>query len=168
MILKTRLSIEECRIRLASAIDSERSGLWKDGFVGYRPIVGIIYGNSFELRKRKPFCLSSRHFRWTYYGQFTPITGGTRIEGEFRMRPFARAFIILFTLFVSLGLLLGITEIGSGRLNPAARGKDWLAIGIPLAMLVFAFLFSKFGKWLSNEKAILALLRDELQARDGP
>lgn len=165
MILKTRLSIDECRVRLAEAIDSERSWLWPDGFVGCRPIVGRICGNGFELRKRKSSYLSGGS-RWTFYGQFVPMTGSTRIEGEFRMRPAARAFHTFFILVASLGLFLGIIEVGSGQLNTVARSDEWLAVGLPLSMLVFAFLLLKFSRWLSNEKAILTVLRDVLQARD--
>src|SRR5438034_1151738 len=93
MILRTRIPIDECKTRLASAVDAERLAFAASGYAGSKPMLGKFRDATFRLQKRRCYRNSFAPF---FFGRFVVSAGGTVIEGDFRMHPFVRVFMIFW------------------------------------------------------------------------
>jgi hypothetical protein len=134
--LETRLTIEQCKDRLASSIDPERFALWT-GYAGSRPILGRIDDTSFRLQKRRSY---SNSFAPFFFGQFVTFEKGARIEGSFRMHRLAKVFTAFWFSF------LGISSVTTLISVIAGRNKFQAAMLVPVGMMVFGAALIKFGQ----------------------
>jgi hypothetical protein len=166
MILHTTISIDECRARLASVIDAERWSFSLSGYLGSKPILGKICGDDFRLQKRIYY---HNGFRPFFYGRLIPSDNGTLIEGEFRMQPFTRWFMILwFSFFAFLFIIfIAIVLVSLAMGRAVIRDNIVLLLG-PCGMMAFGIFLIKFSWWLcrGDEKAIIALLKGTLEASE--
>jgi len=160
MILHTRLPIEECKARLAAAIDIERLAFSWSGFGGSKPFLGQFREDRFRLQKRRYY---RNNFSTYFYGRFVP-EGGTRIEGEFKMHPFSRVFMIIWFSFLAVFFVIASIPFARGR-----QDADVSFLIAPIGLAVFGIAMVKFGRWLcrGEEKAIVGLLEDTLEVEGG-
>ncbi len=161
--LKTRLSLADCKARLADAVDIQRLAFTRSGYAGSKPIIGRFRAETFRLQKRRSYRNSSAPY---FYGKFVPTEGGTLIEGKFRIHPFARAFMFYWFGFLAVfALLAGIFPSRAGGDAPWARTLFLLG---PLGMAAFGIGLLKFGSWLARAEppAILDLLKQTLEANE--
>ena len=103
MIFHTQLSIDECKLRLESAVDTERFAFSSSGYAGSKYILGKFHDTSFRLQMRRNY---QNLYASYLYGQFIAQDSGTLIYGKFKMNLFARVFMIImcsicatFTIF---------------------------------------------------------------------
>jgi len=165
MTLRTRIPIEECKARLASNVDAERLGLSWSGYSGSRPILGKLRDNSFRLQKRRYYRNSFAPF---FFGRFVASDGGTLIEGEFRMHPFVKVFMIVWFSFLGVFALIMLISAFARRAD--VQGSAVLGLMMPAGMAAFGVALVKFGKWLgrNEETAIIAFLKSTLETNDAP
>jgi hypothetical protein len=143
MTLHTSLSIDECRARLASAIDAEKWSFSLCGYLGSKPILGKIYGNEFRLQKR---IFYKNGFRSFFYGRLVPSENGALIEGEFRMHPFARWLMIYWFLFLSVFFMIVVGILLFSIVMGRADVRDNIVLVLfPLGMMVFGIFLLKFS-----------------------
>ncbi len=153
----TRLPVEECNARLRAGIDPERLAFSWSGFAGSKPILGKVRDSGFRLRKRRYYKNDLAPF---FYGRFVPEGSSTRIEGEFKMHPVARVFVIVWFSF--LACLFVIASI------PFVKGRQDADVGTLLASIglaAFGIVLIKFGRWLARGegRAIVAFLESTLE-----
>jgi hypothetical protein len=163
MTLRTCISIDECKARLATAIDVERFAFSWSGYAGSKDILGKIRDTSFRLQKRRYYRNSFAPF---FFGRFVVSDGGTLIEGDFKMHPAVKVFLVIWFSFLAFFVLMTVTLTATGRAHmDDDRG---LALVIPFGMAIFAVALVKFGQRLgrSEEQAILAFLKSALEASD--
>ena len=164
MTLRTRIPIEECKARLASSVDAERLGFSWSGYAGSRPILGRLRDTSFRLQKRRYYRNSFAPF---FFGRFVASDGGTLIEGEFRMHPFVKVFMIVWFSFLGVFSVTIVLTVAFAK--PAdVQGSSVLGLMIPAGMAAFGVALVKFGRWLgrSEETAIVAFLTSTLETND--
>jgi hypothetical protein len=156
MTLHTRFSITECKSRLETAVDAEKLGFSLSGYAGSREIIGKIKATSFRLQKRRYYRNSFAPF---FYGKFTPSDNGTMIEGDFRMHPFVKIFMISWFCF--LGIFSVAAFMLPSRGQPEAAGNRILMLLVAVGMASFGFGLVKFGRWLgvSEEQVMTAFLK---------
>ena len=125
MTLHTRIPIEECEARLASSVDAERLGFSWSGYAGSRPILGKLRDSSFRLQKRRYYRNSFAPF---FFGRFVASDDGTLIEGEFRMHPFVRVFMIVWFSLLAVPSVIMLISVFAGQADiqdgPLASGWD--------------------------------------------
>jgi len=164
MTFLTQIPIEECKSRLAAGIDTEKFAFTWSGYAGSKPILGKLHGNDFRLQKRRYYKNDlARHF----FGRFVTAGRDTRIEGEFRIRPIAKYFVIGWFSFLGLMLLITLVVMASGGSRAQGPPAIYL-LGFP-AMAAFGFAIVRFSRWLGRgeERAIVAFLKSTLEAKDG-
>ena len=161
MKLQTRLSIDDCKARLADSVDPVKLGWTISGYAGSREILGKIRGNSFRLQKRRN---SRNSFAPYLYGQFKAADGGTRVEDEFRLHPFAQIFMALWFSFLAVFAISMLVLPSQGQ----AGSVRWPLLAVAAGMAAFGIGLVKFSRWLARneEGAILALLKSSLEASD--
>jgi hypothetical protein len=163
MKLHTSLSINECLSRLAFAIDAEKRSLSWSGYKGSRPILGKIYGDQFRLRKRIYYRNDLQPF---FYGQFVPSENGTLIDGNFRMHPFTKWFMIYW--FAFLAFFLVVDALAPLIFGPANVNDSIVIALFSLVMMCFGIFIMVFSTWLcrGHKKVIVDLLMQSLEARE--
>jgi len=163
MTLHTRIPIEECKARLASSVDAERLGFSWSGYAGSRPILGKLRGATFRLQKRRYYRNSFAPF---FFGRFVAADGGTLIEGEFRMHPFVKVFMVVWFSFLSVFSVIVLISVFARQAD--VQGSPVLGLVIPAGMAAFGIALVKFGRWLgrSEETAIVAFLKNTLETND--
>jgi hypothetical protein len=163
MTLRTRIPIEECKARLALSVDAERLGFSWSGYAGSRPILGKLRDTTFRLQKRRYYRNSFAPF---FFGRFVASNDGTLIEGEFRMHPFVRVFMIVWFSFLGVPSVIMLISVFAGQAD--VQGSPILGLVIPAGMAVFGVALVKFGRWLgrSEETAIVAFLKSTLETND--
>lgn len=90
---------------------------------------------------------------------------GTLIEGEFRMHPFVRVFMIVWFSLLAVPSVIMLISVFAGQ----ADVQDGpLALVLPAGMVAFGVALVKFGRWLgrSEETAIVAFLKSTLETTD--
>ena len=142
MRLRTQIPIEECKARLAAGVDVERLAFSWSGHAGSRPILGKFSESGFRLQKRRYY---RNEFAPFFYGRFVSADRGTLIEGEFRMHPFARAFMILWFSFLALFFAVVLVQLAMGR--PGVQEDRGLLLVVPLCMMAFGVALVRFGPW---------------------
>ena len=161
--LHTRLSIEECKQRLAANTDREKFAFTSFGYAGSKEILGRVRGDSIRLQKRRNYGNSFAPF---FYAQLIPTADGTRVEGRFAMHPAAKIFMAFWYSALALFALTFLL-----RPQPSLPGTPPQAIIgliVAIAMALFAFALIKFGGWLSRNEppVILTFLKQTLEATD--
>src|SRR5882672_3711769 len=126
MTLHTRIPIEECKARLASSVDAEKLGFSWSGYAGSRPILGKLRDSSFRLQKRRYYRNSFAPF---FFGRFVASDDGTLIEGEFRMHPFVRIFMIVWFSFLGVSSVIMLISVLAGQAD--VQGSPILGLVIP-------------------------------------
>jgi len=154
--LQTSLSLDECHNRLVRAVDAEKLSFSLSGYAGTKPILGKIRGDTFRLQKRISYRNDCRPF---FYGRFVPTEGGSLIEGEFRMHPCAKWFMVFWFSFLALLLVVALGNLATGQ--AALRETTGFIAGV-LGMMVFGVLLVKFSWWLCRRHAgiIVAFLKE--------
>jgi hypothetical protein len=155
---QTPFSIDECRERLADAIDVEESALSWSGYAGEKPILGLIRQNTFRLQRR-PF--KSSPDRRFLYGYFTATAGQTLINAEFRMRPWNRKLLSAWMAFCVL-LLVAMLCFGQDTIARLAGA------GLAVAMMMHRIGLTKLAHWLgrNDEKELVRLLKRVFHATE--
>jgi len=154
---------EECRARLTAGVDEERLAFSWSGHAGSKPILGKLGETGFRLQKRRYYRNEYAPF---FYGRFVSSDRGTLIEGEFRLHPFVRAFMIFWFSFLALFTALVLVQSATGR--PGVQADTGRLLGIALFLGVFGVALVKFGRWLGRgeERAIVAFLKTTFEASD--
>ena len=163
MTLHTRIPIGECKDRLSCAVDAERFSFSWSGFAGSRPILGSVTDSGFRLQKRRYYRNS---FAPCFHGRFLPSDSGTRIEGEFRMNPFAKVFMLVWFSFLTVFIAVMLVSVIAER--PDVRGGASSVLLVPVGMAAFGVALVKLGQWLGRgeERTIVAFLKTTLDAHD--
>ena len=161
MKLQTRLSIDDCKARLAASVDPVKLGWTISGYAGSQEILGKIWGNSFRLQKRRNYRNS---FAPYLYEQFMAGDGATRVEGEFRLHPFTKLFMALWFSFLA-AFAAGVLVLPSHGQAESAR---WPLLLFAAGMAAFGVALIKFSRWLARNEggAIVALLKNKFEASD--
>jgi hypothetical protein len=162
MKMRTKLSVADCRARLASSTDLKGITLsWDPEVLG--AVVGEFRGSAFRLHTRKYY---SNSFAPFFYGQLTQADGGAILEGGFRMNPFVRLFMTFW-----FGFLL-IFTVGAIMVPPAPNpasgaGRFWFYTGLALVAVLGVGLVL-LGKWLGrgDQAVIRAFIKNTLEAGD--
>ena len=161
MKLRTKLFMADCRTRLGSGTDLGGMALSWDA-VAPGAVVGEFRGPVFRLHTKKYYDNSFAPF---FYGKLTEADGGAVLEGEFRMHPFIRLFMVFWLSFLLLFGVGAIVVPAAPRAN--ALGRGWLfAVLVLLAVLGVGLV--QFGKWLGrgDEEMIHVFLKSTLEAND--
>jgi hypothetical protein len=158
--LQSHLSPSDCQARLSNAVDPVRLGFTRSGFSGDKPILGTFANSYFRLQARRYYRNSFAPF---FYGRFLPDERGTLIQGQFRLHPCARLFMIFWFGFIAFFIIFAVRA--PGRFD-AAR-VVFFVLG-PLTMAAFGYGLLKFSWWLARDekKDIIAVLKKTLQATE--
>jgi hypothetical protein len=161
MKMRTKLSGADCRARLGASTDPGGMTLsWRAREPG---VLGEFRGSAFRLHARTYY---RNCFAPFFYGQLTEAGGGTLLEGDFRMNPFVRLFLVFWFSFL---LLFGAGAIiVPAQAHPALTlSRGWLFAILGLLALLGIGL-AQFGKWLGrgDQAVILAFLKSTLEATD--
>ncbi len=170
--LYSPFSPEECVRRLSAAIDFERSlfRTWAS-LTGKRPVAGWVKDSSFRLRKRITY---NNGFQTSLTGTLQSRDDGTLIGGEFGLNTFTRLFLQLWFgfLFVFMGVAypIAIFSLFTHHSAMAQPSDSWIALAIPLGMLLFGYLLLRFGRYLARDEAgfLTEFLRQTLDAHEPP
>jgi hypothetical protein len=166
MRLQTKLPIDECERRLASAIDVE--GLL--GFLGgsgeRKPMIGRIRGGSFRIRKK---IIYRNSFRPCLFGRFLRCDSQTLVEADFGIHPSARRSVICYYSFLAIWIVMLFASVAMGRTNiNDLCGTNVLFLLVPVGMAVLGYFGGKLGIWFGrgDKKAIVTFLKRTLEATD--
>ena len=162
MKMRTKLSVADCRARLASSTDLKGITLsWDPEALG--TVMGEFRGSAFRLHTRKYY---SNSFAPFFYGKLTQADGGAMLEGGFRMNPFVRLFMAFWFAF------LLIFFVGAMMVPPAPHpaggvGRCWFYAGLALVAVLGVGLVL-LGKWLGrgDQTVIHAFIKNTLEASD--
>lgn len=137
MEIHSPFSINDCKQKLAAAIDDTR--LFLDGSVadGKKEMVGRIFENSFRIQAR-PSGFNS--FRPILYAQLVSEDSGTRIVGKFRWHPLTRVLTIIWFSGITFFSVASTVEIFALRLKNIPSN-----LFIPYFMLLLAVLSIRPG-----------------------
>lgn len=162
MKMRTKLSMADCRARLASATDLGGMALSWDA-VGLAAVVGEFRGPAFRLHTRKYY---SNSFAPFFYGKLTQSDGGAILEGRFRMNPFTRLFMVFWFAFLLL-FGLGAVMVPPPAYRPGGAGRGWFIGGLILVAIV-GFGLVLVGRWLGrgDQDVIHAFMKNTLEAND--
>ncbi len=162
MTLRTRIPIDECRTRLASAVDRETWIFPLRGRADCKPFVGKVRDTAFRLRMRHGY---SNSFAPFLFARFIASDGGTVIEGDFKPHPSVKVFMFFWVSF--LVLFAAIVLVLPSRGQPEA---PWIRAAMLLAAVVMAGFgvgLMKFGGWLGDgdKGAMVDFLKTTLDAK---
>jgi hypothetical protein len=162
MKLRTKLSLAECRARLGSATDLGGMALSWDAAVS-SAVVGEFRGQVFRLHTPSYYKNSFAPF---FYGQLSAVTGGTALQGSFRMHPFVRLFLVFwFGLLLIFGLAAFI--VPAAKYQGSGISRNWYFVGL-VVLAILGVGLVQVGKWLgrSEEGVIRNFLKSTLDASD--
>jgi len=142
----------ECAVRLASAIDTERSVIFSSAALfGSKLVIGQASESSLRLRKRIRYRNSFQSF---LFATMRPQQGGTLISGTFAMHPMVRTFIFVWFGFIAvIGGGVALATVRGTLSSSDGNSHSLLGIIIPLAMLCFGFVLIRFGRYLARNEA---------------
>jgi hypothetical protein len=163
MTFHTRIPIEECKVRLTSGIDIDRFALTRSGRAGSKPILGKIRDSTFRLQRRRYYKNDLAPY---FYGRFVAVGRETRIEGEFKMHPWVKVFMIVWFLILAAFFVVFVADLVSGRDD--FQGNPALGFLIPVAGAAFWFVLVKISWWLARgeQRDIIEFLRTTFEAED--
>jgi hypothetical protein len=159
----TPLSPEQCRSRLEASVDIQKLAFTRSGYAGTRDIIAKFSSSSFRLQKRRNHRNSFAPF---FYGRFIPMDNGTRVEGEFRMHPFTRGFMVFW--FGFLFLFTTLAFVFPANTHPGHEHDRFMLLFMPALMAAFGVALVRGGNWLARKEqtAIVEFLRKTLEAKD--
>jgi|GEM_PF-2369689 hypothetical protein len=162
MRLSTKLSLADCRTRLGSATDLGGMALsWDAAAPG--PVLGEFHGSVFRLHTKKYY---SNSFTPFLYGKLTQVDGATMLEGEFRLHPFIRLFLLIWFSFL---IIFAVSPIIVPAQHNPVSGLNRQLFYSGLAVLAFlGIVFVQVGRWLARgeREVIHAFLKKTLEADD--
>jgi hypothetical protein len=162
MKLRTKLFLADCRSRLGSNTDLGGMALsWDSATPG--SVLGEFRGPVFRLHTKKYY---SNSFTPFFYGKLAEVDGGTVVEGEFRLHPFIRLFLLFWLAFLLLfGASAIIVPAPQHPVSDIPRG--WFYAGIAL-LAVVGVAFVQLGRWLARgeREVIHSFLKSTLEADD--
>jgi hypothetical protein len=162
MKLRTKLSVAECRTRLGSATDLGGMALSWDS-AAPSAVMGEFRGPVFRLHTKKYY---SNSFTPFFYGKLTEADGGAVLEGDFRLHPFIRLFMLFWFSFL---ILFGASAIIVPPMPSPTGGVNRHFFYMGLALLTILGLgFVQFGRWLARgeREVIHSFLKSTLEAND--
>jgi hypothetical protein len=162
MKLRTKLFMADCRTRLGSGTDLGGMALsWDAASPG--AVVGEFRGPKFRLHTKKYY---SNSFTPFFYGKLTEADGGTVLEGDFRLHPFIKLFLLFWIAFL---LLFGASAIiVPAQVHPASGiSRGWFYAGLAL-LAVLGVGIVQLGSWLARgeREVIHSFLKSTLEADD--
>jgi hypothetical protein len=126
-------------------------------------VVGEFRGPVFRLHTKKYYKNSFSPF---FYGKLAEVDGGTVLEGDFRLHPFIRLFLLFWLAFI---VLFGASAIIVPPPAYPASGisRGWFYAGLAL-LAVLGVGFVEFGRWRARgeRKVIHSFLKSTLEAED--
>ena len=135
------------------------------GIFGSKPVLGHVTQTSVHLRKRITYRNS---FQNMFSGAMRPDIGGTVITGNFSMNRFVMVTMaIWFCGVVGFGGFISVTTTAGFLSSSGPRGgNDWLAVVIPVGMVIFGVALVGIGRHLARHEAqfITAFLTQTLDA----
>jgi hypothetical protein len=162
MKLRTKLSLAECRRRLGSSTDLRGMALsWDAEAPG--AVLGEFRGPVFRLHTPKYYRNSFAPF---FYGKLTEADGGAMLEGDFRMNPFVRLFMVFWLSFILL-FAAGALIVPAQAHSASGLGRGWFFAGLVLLAILGGGLV-QVGKWSGrgDEEVIHSFLKSTLEASD--
>jgi hypothetical protein len=160
--LHSRFSPEACREGLRLATDHDEVANWPR-FKACRPLLCRIRGERIRLRCRQH---GRNSFAPLFHGRLLAATGGTVIEGRFRMHLLIRMFMTFWFGCLGGGLSLA-TVLAVIRYKSLAAAVGTM-LG-PLLVLAFGYGIVRFGQWSARdqEREMVSLLKATLDAAEG-
>jgi len=162
MKMRTKLFLDDCRTRLGSGTDLGGMSLsWDAAAPG--TVVGEFRGPAFRLHTKKYYNNSFSPF---FYGKLAQVDGGTILEGDFRLHPFIRLFLLFWIAF--LLLFAASALIVPAPAHPASGiSRGWFYAGLA-GLAVLGVGFVELGRWLARgeREVIRSFLKSTLQADD--
>ena len=152
----------DCRTRLGSATDLGGMALsWDAAAPG--PVLGEFHGSMFRLHTKKYY---SNSFTPFFYGKLAEVDGGTMLEGDFRLHPFIRLFLLFWFSFLIIFAASPI--IVPAQHNPVSGLNRHLFYTGLAALAILGIGFVQFGRWLARgeREVIHAFLKKTLEADD--
>jgi hypothetical protein len=159
--LRTSLSPDQCKARLASATDLSGLSLSWNSTADAPPVLGDFRGASFRLHTSRYYTNSFAPF---FYGKLLPSDNGTLIQGEFKMHPFARLLTLFWFSFIGIFAAGGlIVPMQDQPLTGLGRRVFFEAL---VGFAILGVVLVKFGQWLGRgeHKTILDFLKSSLEA----
>lgn len=157
-VLRSHLSIEECRQRLRQNIES---GYWILLALPYGKVWGSVHSRSFELQYSLQGGISYDQ-RTTLRGKFENDQSGTTIRCRFASFSWRLSAILVATaavITVVVGLLTG------GSINEVLRLVVPVAL-ICCALMVALWIFDKISNRMPRNTYLLDFLRRTVEAED--
>ena len=162
MKIQTKLSLEDCRAKLGAATDLRGMALSWDS-AGPGPVVGEFHGSVFRLHTKNYY---SNSFSPFLYGKLLAADGGTILEGDFRLHPFIRLFLLFWLAFL---VIFGASAfIVPAPQHPAGSiPRFWFYAGLAL-LAVVGIAFVQIGRWLARgeREVIHSFLKSTLEANE--
>jgi hypothetical protein len=162
MKLHSKISIAECRTRLGSATDLGGMALSWDA-EGPSVVMGEFRGQAFRLHTRKYY---QNAFAPFFYGRLSAADGGAGLEGNFRMHPFARLFMVFWFALLIVFAVAPII-VPAARYAASGLNRNWYFAGLGV-LAVLGIAFAIIGKWLANseQEVIRGFLKSTLEAEE--
>jgi hypothetical protein len=143
----------------------EKWSFLPSGYAGSRPILGTIGQDTFKLQKRQFYRNS---FAPQFYGHLRPWEHGTILEGEFKMHPSVRVFMLVWFSFLALFIIIALVSL---TVSPkGVHDSSGGLLVIPIGLEVFGVALVIFGQRLARgeQGEIEAFLRSTLEATEAP
>lgn len=164
MTLYTRITIEECKTRLAPALKPAQAlPLTWTGDAWSDPIVGTIDGDSFQIQvqqQRRYSCDEGDTCPRFFSGRLLRSPQGSVIRGEFRVPRLKIAFYLMGVLVVVsvLGIIGGVRDL--------AGVIPLLCLAAPLAAAVVLFALMSGRASRKQRRGIVRFLKKTLDANE--
>lgn len=166
-VLHSSLSPESVAEVLRTSIDKVRWAPFSlSGYRGDRPLLGEVGSGTLRVQKRR----SSRNdFAPHFCARFGPEEGGTRIEGSFDTRPWAKYFMrtwLSFAILIGAPIfVMSAIDMTTGRRY--LEGDTWVGLVVPPALVLFGVLLPRVGSWLgqTDRAFIIEKLQKDLHAK---
>ncbi len=123
---------------------------------GKKPFMGRIKGDHFFVYKKSGYCANS----FNYTGSFNPTCSGIitntdfgcTIHARFGIHSYMRVFAIVWFSMIVFFLLIGLLLLFSGYLTNSIGPAAFLAVLVPLGMMVFGILMMYIGNKLGKRE----------------
>jgi len=162
MKLRSKLSVAECRARLASATDLRGFALSWDAN-GPEAVLGEFHGNVFRMHTRKYYDNSFAPF---FYGKLQAAENGSMLEGCFRLHPILRLFTLFWYSFILI-FAAGALIVPFPEHPVAGVSRNWFFAVLAILAVLGGGLV-QIGKWLARgeQEVIRTFLKSTLEAED--
>jgi hypothetical protein len=156
-VLHSALTPESVAEVLTRSLDEERWTVFSpSGYRGGRPLLGEAGDSTFRVPKRRR---SRNDFASHFYARFEPEHGGTRIEGYFDARPWAKYFVWIWLGFaVLIGTPIFIataSDITTGGQH--TDGEAWVGLVVLPALALYGIVLPGVGRLLGKADRLFIL-----------